>query len=72
MKRDYHFGQLCSVIAEPNRDSKKRPRPFTPDDFAMRMRADKPQQDNTRRMRAALDALCQVRTQKKRKKKRHG
>ena len=30
---DYHVGLICAVIAEPNRDAKKRKQPFTPRDF---------------------------------------
>ena len=30
---DYRVGLLCAVIAEPNRDVKKRSQPFTPQDF---------------------------------------
>ena len=73
MKRDYHFGQLCAIIAEPNRDKKKRPRPFTTEDFAMRPREIKPLRSD-KAMRAAFDALCRVKVKKKtpRKKKRHG
>lgn len=29
---------ICSVIAEVNRDSKKRKKPFTPDDFMPKKR----------------------------------
>ena len=30
---NFRTALLCSIIAEPYRDKKKRPKPFTPDDF---------------------------------------
>ncbi len=30
---DYRTGLICAVIAEPNRDAKRRKQPFTPQDF---------------------------------------
>jgi len=30
---DFRAAMICSVIAEVNRDRKRRPKPFTPDDF---------------------------------------
>lgn len=30
---DYRTGLICAVIAEPRRDKKEHPKPFTPYDF---------------------------------------
>jgi len=38
MKIDYHFGQLCSLLANINRDTKSKPIPFTAEDFNLRPR----------------------------------
>uniref|UniRef100_A0A6M3JZN1 Minor tail T domain-containing protein n=1 Tax=viral metagenome TaxID=1070528 RepID=A0A6M3JZN1_9ZZZZ len=32
-REDYHSALICCVLAEINRDRKKRPKPFTPQDF---------------------------------------
>jgi hypothetical protein len=30
---DYRFALICTLLAEVNRDRKKRPKPFKPQDF---------------------------------------
>ena len=37
-KQDYRIGQLTAITAEPNRDKKRRARPYTAEDFALRPR----------------------------------
>lgn len=39
---DRHLAQLAYLIAEPNRDRKRRPQPFTPQDFSLAYREREP------------------------------
>lgn len=32
-REDFRMGQVCSVIANVNRDPKQKPQPYTPDNF---------------------------------------
>jgi hypothetical protein len=32
-QREYSTGLICSILANTNRDSKKRPMPYKPEDF---------------------------------------
>jgi hypothetical protein len=41
---DYRTGLVCAIIANVNRDSKKKPEPFTPQDF-MPQREQKPERE---------------------------
>lgn len=40
---DYRFGLLCSVYLEPYRDEKKKPEPWSPQDFMPDRRNRKPE-----------------------------
>lgn len=62
-KRDYHFGQLCAIIAESNRDRKKRSTPFSIHDFNMRSDT-RPKKRDEKSIRATLDALSKVKVGK--------
>jgi len=45
-RQDYRAALICTVLAEINRDRKKRPRPFKPEDFMpKRGRKQKPMTD---------------------------
>jgi len=45
---DMHASQLAYLLAETNRDTKKRKDPFKPDDFSLRFREPKTQQQDAR------------------------
>jgi hypothetical protein len=42
----YRAALICSVLAEINRDKKKRPKPFTPQDFMPKKKLTKEQMMN--------------------------
>lgn len=71
MKQDYRIGQLCSIQANINRDKKKKPQPYKPDDFAMRPKQQKAtSEDKQKKIRANLDMLSGVKTKPKKKKQK--
>lgn len=43
-REDYRFGIVAATVANANRDPKKKPRPFTPDQFVLRVEA--PERDD--------------------------
>ncbi len=71
-KQDYRHGQLCSIHANINRDAKKRPQPYSADDFVMRPRQPKEvnEKDLSKRIRHSFDGLAG--SKKKPKKKNKG
>jgi len=63
-KQDYRIGQLTAITAEPHRDKKKRARPYTAADFALRADETKRQTSKTdriSRIRQSLDMMAQQR-----------
>ena len=61
-KQDYRIGQLTAVVAEPNRDKKKRAKPYTAIDFTLRPREtgrETTGEDRTSRIRQSLDMMAQ-------------
>lgn len=61
-KQDYRIGQLTAITAEPNRDKKRRQRPYMTEDFALRPREAKSKTDKHERvqqMRKSLDMMAQ-------------
>ena len=56
-KQDFRFGQLCSIHANINRDSKKKRDPYKPEDFALRPRAPQ-REENTQEIRGKMDMLA--------------
>ena len=67
-KQDYRIGQLTAISAEPNRDKKKRARPYTAEDFALRPREVKSKgtkDERVERMRKSLDMMVQQKRKKK-------
>ena len=73
-KEDHRSAQICSIIANVNRNPKKRGRPYKTEDFAMRPRPKKGPMTKTseQRIRAQLDAMAVAKPNKamKRKKKK--
>lgn len=71
-KRDYHFGQLSCLFANANRDAKKKPKPYDPDDFTLRNKHAAPEKPKTvsKKMRAAFNSLARMKPKKKRGKKK--
>ncbi len=68
MKQDYRFGQLCSMQANMNRNPKKKPQPYTTEDFAMRPRQQKATpEDKAQKIRSSFDMLAGVKQKKKKK-----
>jgi hypothetical protein len=66
-KQDYRIGQLTAISAEPNRDRKRRQRPYTAEDFALRPREAKNRankDDRVERMRKSLDMMAQKKKKK--------
>jgi hypothetical protein len=57
-KQDYRIGQLCSIHANINRDSKKRLQPYSPEDFAMRPSQERDSEEAQRGVKARLDMLA--------------
>jgi hypothetical protein len=59
-KQDYRFGQLCSLQANINRNSKKQPKPYSAEDFAMRPKLAKKVngKEAEQRIRGAFDMLA--------------
>jgi len=57
---DMHFSQLAYLIAESNRDTKRRKEPFTPNDFSLRYRESRNEAPSARasllRLASALGA----------------
>ena len=73
MKQDFRFGQLCSIHANINRDAKKRTRPYTAEDFALRPQvAPRATRHAEKRIRASLDMWAGVRAKKRPNKGRRG
>ena len=61
-KQDYRMGQLTAITAEPHRDKKKKPKPYTAIDFALRsdgMRKETSKSDRVDRIRKSLDMMAQ-------------
>ena len=59
-KQDYRIGQLTAITAEPNRDKKRRARPYTVEDFALRpreARKETSKSDRGSRMKGNLDMM---------------
>ena len=60
-KQDYRMGQLTAISAEPNRDKKKRAKPYTAEDFALRpreARKEMSRDDRVERIRKSLDMMA--------------
>ena len=60
-KQDYRMGQLTAISAEPNRDKKKRAKPYTAEDFALRpreARKETSRDDRVERIRKSLDMMA--------------
>lgn len=71
-KDDYRNAQALCMQANINRDSKRRPQPYTAEDFVMRPKQPKDVNnlDAERRIRARFDALAGVKAKKRRKAKK--
>lgn len=60
-KEDYRHAGIMAMHANLNRDSKKRPQPYKPDDFVMRpINVKRIKEDNTKKIMATLDMLSVV------------
>ncbi len=59
-KEDYRNSQLLSMHANLNRDKKRKPEPYKPDDFVMRPKfiQDEQQEGQEQKVRAQLDAVA--------------
>jgi len=60
-KQDYRIGQLTAITAEPYRDKKKKPKPYTAIDFALRsdgVRRENSKSDRINRIRKSLDMMA--------------
>ena len=54
---DYRSAMICSILAEINRDRKRRPRPFSPDDF---MPKEEVEEGDDPKMKRALERISQM------------
>ena len=54
---DYRSAMICSILAEINRDRKRRPRPFSPDDF---MPKEEVEELDNPKMKRALKRINQM------------
>ena len=60
-KQDYRIGQLTAITAEPNRDKKKRARPYTAEDFTLRpreVRTETSKDDKVNLIKESLDMMA--------------
>jgi len=60
-KQDYRIGQLSAITAEPNRDKKRRARPYTAEDFALRpqeARKETGKSDRVDQIKKSLDMMA--------------
>ena len=66
-KQDYRIGQLTTLMAELNRDRKKRPKPFSVEEFSLRPRLEQKKRDKnkTKRLRATFDMMARPKKDKK-------
>ena len=67
-KQDYRMGQLTAITAEPHRDKKRKAKPYTAQDFALRPREANKQNskgDKMNRIRQSLDMMVQQKGKKK-------
>lgn len=71
-KQDYRIGQMCATLANIHRDSKRKPNPYSIDEFALR-----PRQANRtdpkeaeKRIRHSLDGLAGVNGEKKKRRRK--
>lgn len=56
-RADFRAGQICWLLAEINRDSKKRPVPFSPADFFPSLGAGSDDGDEDEALTAKLEAV---------------
>ena len=57
-KQDYRTGQICQILANVNRDSKKQRTPFNLEDFALRPKKKGLTPNKQKYIRQQLDALA--------------
>ena len=59
-KQDYRAGQICSILANVNRNAKTTPTPFSADDFAMRPKLveEKNDKDSVKEFKRTMDAIA--------------
>lgn len=71
-KQDHHFGQLACLFANANRDTKKKPKPYDPDDFTLRPKhkAIESPKDVSKKVRAAFGSLARIKPGKPKRKKK--
>ena len=69
-KQDYRIGQLCQILANVNRNTKKKSSPFTIEEFSLRPKEQnrKNPKEAEKRIRHSLDGLAGVKAGKKRRK----
>jgi hypothetical protein len=57
-RADYRQALTTCVLANSNRDVKKKPTPFKPEDFMIGKRQAKPKEQSWEEMRDVLQAFC--------------
>lgn len=63
-KQEYRFAQLCSLLANINRDSKRKPQPFSINDFLLIPQQEEPEQKENS-IRAFFEFLSKVKRKKR-------
>ncbi|MFN0133429.1 MAG: hypothetical protein ACKVW3_12995 [Phycisphaerales bacterium] len=57
-RKDFRAGQVCALLAEVNRDHKKKPQPFSPADFFGSLEDLRPGPPSDEELEAKFEAMA--------------